>query len=92
MKEVRSQAKMIGTLVTFGGALLMTLYKGPVLNLPWSKDTSPHGTSSHNHTNWVAGTLLILLGCVAWSCFYVLQVIIHIPLNLINPMITYKLS
>lgn len=73
MKEVRSQAKMIGTLVTFGGALLMTLYKGPVLNLPWSKDTSPHATSSHNHTNWVAGTLLILLGCVAWSCFYVLQ-------------------
>jgi len=32
VKEVHSQAKVIGTLVTFGGALLMTLYKGPQIN------------------------------------------------------------
>ncbi|KAJ4700655.1 WAT1-related protein [Melia azedarach] len=75
IKEFRSQAKIIGTLVTLGGALLMTLYKGPVLNLPWSSsassDQESNGQSSDKH--WVAGTLLILLGCVAWSGFYVLQ-------------------
>ncbi|GMI82909.1 Usually multiple acids move in and out Transporters 20 [Hibiscus trionum] len=75
MNEVRSIAKVIGTLVTLSGALLMTLYKGPVIELIWS-NTSHYGSggsggSSDKH--WISGTLLILVGCVAWSCFYVLQ-------------------
>ncbi|CAA7019675.1 unnamed protein product [Microthlaspi erraticum] len=75
--EVRSQAKVIGTLVALGGALVMTLYKGPLIPLPWSSPTldqqNGHTNSSQDHNHWVAGTLLILLACVAWSCFYVLQ-------------------
>ncbi|XP_068312274.1 WAT1-related protein At4g08290 [Pyrus communis] len=77
IKEVRSQAKVIGTLVTFAGALLMTLYKGPVIDLLWSHKTSSHHESSSttitSNQHWIAGTLFILLGSVAWSCFYVLQ-------------------
>ncbi|KAF8110669.1 hypothetical protein N665_0080s0004 [Sinapis alba] len=75
--EVRSQAKISGTLVALGGALVMTLYKGPLIPLPWSNPDmdqhNGHNNSSQDHNHWVAGTLLILLGCVAWSCFYVLQ-------------------
>ncbi|XP_056850110.1 WAT1-related protein At4g08290 [Raphanus sativus] len=75
--EVRSQAKIIGTLVALGGALVMTLYKGPLIPLPWSNPDmnqhNGHNNSSQDHNHWVGGTLLILLGCVAWSCFYVLQ-------------------
>ncbi|CAH2070598.1 unnamed protein product [Thlaspi arvense] len=75
--EVRSQAKIIGTLVALGGALVMTLYKGPLIPLPWSNHNvdqhTGHSNSSQEHSHWVAGTLLILLACVAWSCFYVLQ-------------------
>ncbi|KAG2330073.1 hypothetical protein Bca4012_020371 [Brassica carinata] len=75
--EVRSQAKIIGTLVALGGALVMTLYKGPLIPLPWSNPDmnqhNGHNNSSKDHNHWVGGTLLILLGCVAWSCFYVLQ-------------------
>ncbi|CAN8246895.1 unnamed protein product [Cochlearia groenlandica] len=75
--EVRSQAKIIGTLVALVGALVMTLYKGPIIPLPWSNPNinqqNGHNNSSQDHNHWVAGTLLILLGCVAWSCFYVLQ-------------------
>jgi drug/metabolite transporter (DMT)-like permease len=76
IKEVRSQAKVIGTIVTFGGALLMAMYKGPAFNLVGSHDTgSNHESSSHtSNTHWAMGTLFILIGCVAWSCFYVLQV------------------
>ncbi|KAL5779460.1 hypothetical protein ACOSQ2_010197 [Xanthoceras sorbifolium] len=75
IKKIRSQAKVVGTIVTFGGALLMTMYKGPVINLVCSSTKSHHENSSNSSDNkqWVAGTLLILLGCVAWSCFYVLQ-------------------
>ncbi|ESQ38768.1 hypothetical protein EUTSA_v10028726mg [Eutrema salsugineum] len=75
--EARSQAKIIGTLVALGGALVMTLYKGPLIPLPWSNPNmdqhNEHSNSSQDNNHWVAGTLLILLACVAWSCFYVLQ-------------------
>ncbi|KAE8701763.1 WAT1-related protein [Hibiscus syriacus] len=73
MKEIRSIAKVIGTVVTLSGALLMTLYKGPVIDLIWSRNTSSHGSSDSSDKHWIPGTLLILVGCVAWSCFYVLQ-------------------
>lgn len=33
IKELHSQAKIIGTIVTFLGALLMTLYKGPIIDM-----------------------------------------------------------
>ncbi|XP_010438422.1 PREDICTED: WAT1-related protein At4g08290 [Camelina sativa] len=75
--EVRSKAKIIGTLIGVGGALVMTLYKGPLIPLPWSNPSmdqqNGHTNSSQDHSNWVVGTLLILIGCVAWSGFYVLQ-------------------
>lgn len=78
IKEVRGQAKLIGTLVTFGGALLMTMYKGPVVGLfSWSSKSIHHASSSSGNASekhLVAGTLLLLLACAAWSCFYVLQV------------------
>ncbi|KAJ9166644.1 hypothetical protein P3X46_021362 [Hevea brasiliensis] len=74
IKEIRSLAKVIGTLVTFGGALLMALYKGPLIHLISSSKSSHHENSAHNSDkHWVAGTLLILVGCVSWSAFYILQ-------------------
>uniref|UniRef100_A0A6N2LVN3 WAT1-related protein n=1 Tax=Salix viminalis TaxID=40686 RepID=A0A6N2LVN3_SALVM len=33
IKEIHSQAKVVGTLVTLGGALPMTVYKGPEIGL-----------------------------------------------------------
>ncbi|KGN61714.1 WAT1-related protein At4g08290 [Cucumis sativus] len=75
VKQVRGVAKVIGTLVTFAGALVMTLYKGPILDFFWTQKTNHHVNIGAAATNqhWVAGTLFILLGCVAWSCFYILQ-------------------
>ncbi|KAJ6307017.1 hypothetical protein OIU76_001897 [Salix suchowensis] len=74
IKELNSQAKVAGTLVTLGGALLMTVYKGPEIGLPWSHQTSHHAsTAASSDKHWVAGTLLLLVGCVSWSAFYVLQ-------------------
>ncbi|KAG4969909.1 hypothetical protein JHK85_036330 [Glycine max] len=75
IRELRSQAKVIGTLVTFAGALLMTLYKGPQFDLFHHSNTTHQQGGSHtqNHSHWVAGTLFICLGCLAWSSFYILQ-------------------
>lgn len=76
IRELRSQVKVMGTLVTLAGAMLMTLYKGPEIHL-FHSDTTHYQNESHSpqsHKNWVTGTLFILLGCVAWSSFYILQV------------------
>ncbi|KAK7275669.1 hypothetical protein RIF29_16790 [Crotalaria pallida] len=73
--ELRSQFKVIGTLISFGGALLMTLYKGPEIHIFHSEATH-HQNESHSlqsHKNWIMGTLFLLLACVAWSSFYILQ-------------------
>ncbi|CBI19039.3 hypothetical protein VitviT2T_027099 [Vitis vinifera] len=73
IKERRSQAKIVGTVLTFSGALLMTLYKGPIIDLIWSHKTSHNANHSSTDTHWITGTLLILVGCCAWSAFYILQ-------------------
>ncbi|WVZ19184.1 hypothetical protein V8G54_006506 [Vigna mungo] len=76
VKEVRSLAKVIGTLVTFSGALLMTLYKGPEFNLFHSANATHNQDGAHSPQvvkHWLSGTLFLLLGCVAWSSFFILQ-------------------
>ncbi|CAI8597420.1 unnamed protein product [Vicia faba] len=76
IKQIRSIAKVIGTLVTFTGALLMIIYKGPQIHLFYSPNNAHHDAGSHDtqtHKHWVSGTLFILLGCLAWSSFFILQ-------------------
>lgn len=76
IKERRSQAKIAGTLITVGGALLMILFKGPIVNLPWTKHVS-HTVSDnggHNSGHWLLGIFMILSSCFCWSAFFILQV------------------
>ena len=44
LKSINSQAKIVGTVATVGGAMLMTLLRVPVIKLPWTK-----GTTSPEH-------------------------------------------
>ncbi|KAI4339201.1 hypothetical protein MLD38_024165 [Melastoma candidum] len=76
-RSIRSQAKIIGTLVTVGGAMLMTLVKGPVIGLPWTKateDSSPIA-SGRAEEDPVKGGLMIVAGCSCWAAFIILQAI-----------------
>jgi len=79
VKKIQSLAKVIGTAVTVGGAMVMTLYKGPIVDFMRSGGTShPHagGDGPHQSTNqhWVTGTLMLLASCCGWSGFFILQV------------------
>ena len=73
-----SQAKIVGTIVTIGGAMIMTFIRGPMLNLPWTKPNHPSSSSSSsssiNHHNQIKGSLMITIGCICQSAFIILQV------------------
>ena len=68
---------MLGTVVTVGGAMLMSLTKGPALNLPWARPGNQHHSRSEtigNKQDFVMGSLMITEVCFCWSCFMILQV------------------
>ncbi|XP_028775089.1 WAT1-related protein At2g37460 [Neltuma alba] len=76
MRSIRSQAKVFGTLATVAGAMVMTLMKGPVLEL-----FGTHGSNNSNHSDTanlqhaIKGSVMITIGCFSWACFMILQAI-----------------
>nr|XP_023879246.1 WAT1-related protein At2g39510-like [Quercus suber]POF27211.1 wat1-related protein [Quercus suber] len=76
IRSWRGQAKVLGTIVTVGGAMLMTLVKGPMLNLPWTNGNDhQESTSAANKHDVIKGALMMLAGSVSWSGLVILQAI-----------------
>ncbi|KAG2389834.1 WAT1-related protein [Vigna angularis] len=78
LKEVGCLAKMIGTVVSLGGAFLMALYKGPILNIAGSSATNvgqPENVNDPSGNHWLTGACFLLIGCAGFSAFYILQTI-----------------
>ncbi|XP_039145172.1 WAT1-related protein At1g21890-like [Dioscorea cayenensis subsp. rotundata] len=74
MKSATSQAKLVGTVITVVGALVMILYMGPTVKLPWTKSSVHRSTSANqNGGSWLIGTFLLLGSCVCWSGFFIVQ-------------------
>ncbi|KDP32785.1 hypothetical protein JCGZ_12077 [Jatropha curcas] len=77
IKRVHDIAKIMGTCVTVAGAMVMTLYKGPILNFLTSHGAgSHHGSTTSTEPNdqhWVTGTLMLLASCCGWASFFILQ-------------------
>ncbi|XP_074289751.1 WAT1-related protein At2g39510-like isoform X2 [Silene latifolia] len=76
IKKVRSLAKVVGTLVTVGGATIMTLVKGPVLKL--TKGSYHHSSTvsgTLNQQNPLKGAIMVAAGCVCWAGFIILQAV-----------------
>ncbi|KMT17529.1 hypothetical protein BVRB_2g037320 [Beta vulgaris subsp. vulgaris] len=75
LREVRSLAKVGGTMVTIGGATIMTLVKGPGVKLPWIKRDYNHVTNTSYHQDPIKGAIMITSGCMGWAAFVILQAI-----------------
>ncbi|GER57534.1 nodulin MtN21 /EamA-like transporter family protein [Striga asiatica] len=72
-KSLRSYAKIMGTLVTVSGAMIMTLIVGPVIGLPWTRES--HDNQQTSAEDPVKGAIMIAVGCTGYSAFYTLQAI-----------------
>ncbi|KAH9611231.1 hypothetical protein KSS87_018047 [Heliosperma pusillum] len=76
IRKIPSQAKIIGTIVTVAGAMLMTIYRGPVVNIFGTHVSADHAATTaaaNSGQHWVVGTLFVLGSCFGWSAFFILQ-------------------
>ncbi|CAN8237078.1 unnamed protein product [Cochlearia groenlandica] len=82
VKKLWCQAKIAGTVVTVAGAMLMTIYKGPIVELFWTKyihfqDSTTHGNNESNKSNddkdFLKGSILLIFATLAWASLFVLQ-------------------
>ncbi|KAF0923398.1 hypothetical protein E2562_006302 [Oryza meyeriana var. granulata] len=82
LKKVRCQAKIAGTLVTVAGAMLMTLYKGPLMEMAWSRHAGAvHGGAEApaaaavdpSGRDWFLGSLFVIVATLAWASLFILQ-------------------
>ncbi|KAB1224030.1 hypothetical protein CJ030_MR2G004472 [Morella rubra] len=76
-KSIRSQAKVFGTIATVAGAMVITLVKGPIIELIWTKGKTNHEQQSGgiDLQHSIKGAIMITIGCFSWACFMVLQAI-----------------
>ena len=77
LKSSKSQIKILGTLVSISGALVMTLYKGPLILSPPAQPQSQPSPSAMLTTpnNWIIGGLFVATAALCLSANIIGQVI-----------------
>lgn len=81
VKSLPGQAKVFGTAVCIGGAVIVSLYKGPVIPIPWSprghlQKANIISGDTADIKEWTKGCLLIVIAYIVWSAWLVQQDII----------------
>lgn len=70
-------AKVLGTLISVGGASVITLYKGPIVYRPNSASDQPQSQmlllGDTKEKNWTLGCICLIGHCLFWSSWIVLQ-------------------
>ncbi|WVZ78273.1 hypothetical protein U9M48_026014, partial [Paspalum notatum var. saurae] len=78
MKSKAGCAKILGTLMSLGGALLVSLYKGVAVIAHKSTAAAPSSaqhtsSSASDKKSWMLGTLALLANCLFFSLWLLLQ-------------------
>ncbi|KAK8587773.1 hypothetical protein V6N13_086747 [Hibiscus sabdariffa] len=76
LRRAATQAKIIGTITSISGALLMTFYKGPVV-FPSSSSSSSSVLQlqrplESSQSNWIIGGILEAIAYLLYSCCYII--------------------
>lgn len=75
LRQTSGQAKSLGTIISVGGALIVTFYKGPAVLMASLKHAGFKNQHIHSqHSAWVFGGLLLAIQCVVSSSWNIAQV------------------
>ncbi|KAF0911691.1 hypothetical protein E2562_011691 [Oryza meyeriana var. granulata] len=69
-------AKLVGTLISLAGAMVLTFYKGVAVThtkIQHLHSSELHHGASMSSRNWTLGTVAILGNCVCLSCWFLLH-------------------
>ncbi|KAL4353667.1 hypothetical protein GQ457_06G033840 [Hibiscus cannabinus] len=75
LRRAASQAKIIGTITSISGALLMAFYKGPTV-IPSSPSPSVlqlQRPLESSQSNWIIGGILLATAHLLYSCWYIIM-------------------
>ncbi|KAI8533752.1 hypothetical protein RHMOL_Rhmol10G0033600 [Rhododendron molle] len=73
IRSSSSQAKIIGTVVSILGALVVTLYKGPPIISTLPASISLHRPLGSPHSDWVIGSLFLTVEFMLVPMWYIVQ-------------------
>ncbi|RRT57821.1 hypothetical protein B296_00003528 [Ensete ventricosum] len=60
--------------------MLMTLYKGPIMEMGWTKHADPHqgnvpaAAADGTDEDWLKGCVFLIIATLAWASLFILQV------------------
>ncbi|CAN8317759.1 unnamed protein product [Cochlearia groenlandica] len=72
LRKVRCQVKVVGTLVTVVGSILMIFYKGPFIS-SFRSNIATTTASSPLDGDYLKATVFLLIASLSWSLFFILQ-------------------
>jgi len=72
IRDLRGQIKVAGVVICVGGAMVMTLYKGPALQF-LSPGVKSHRISYNSKHNIILGSILVFGGVAVWSACIAFQ-------------------
>ncbi|PON62308.1 Plant-drug/metabolite exporter [Trema orientale] len=75
IRKFGSQLKILGTILTLGGAMFMTMVNGPMLNLAWANHNHHHESNAGINQILAKGVVMIIAACLCWASFIILQAI-----------------
>ncbi|KAK1326403.1 WAT1-related protein [Acorus calamus] len=80
VKSMGGKAKVLGTITSTVGAMVLTFYKGVLLTHtshqgPMVHATPPESMAEHHHRmeKWTLGAFALLGGCFCWSTWFLVQ-------------------
>ncbi|XWS57401.1 hypothetical protein CRYUN_Cryun09bG0171000 [Craigia yunnanensis] len=78
IKKASGQAKVLGTLVCVGGAMLLSFYHGHTVgigesSIHWKYADEMTSKSSSNGSNFFLGPFLVMASAVAWAVWLIIQ-------------------